>query len=390
MAFWNKKPSKRAGKKQTLELVNWGNAFFSDFGNDVYKSSIARSCIRPIAEATSKLNIQVIRETENGIESAETNKKIQEMLSQSPNPYMNGKDFLYKVRTLYEATNTAFIFIDKPYGEDGEVAGYYPVPYDMVEARLYDGEIFFCFTLPNGEALVCSLSEVAILRQDYYKNYLYGERAVDALLGPLQLIHTTNEGMANAIKTSANLKAILKSTKGMISDQDRKELRDNFVSDYMNLENESGVAVLDSAMEFTQLRGDGVLVNAAQMKELRENVMRYFGVNDNILMSKFTAEEWEAFYESKIEPFALALGLELTNKTFGVNPTNKDKIIFSGNRLLYASTATKLSFTQMVDRGEMTPNEHRAMFGLPPREGGDEFVIRGEYVNAKEVEENAE
>lgn len=37
---------------------------------------------------------------------------------------------------------------------------------------------------------------------------------------------------------------------------------------------------------------------------------------------------------------------------------------------------TKLQLTQMVDRGIMTPNEVREVFGYEPYDGGDEFIRR--------------
>jgi len=42
------------------------------------------------------------------------------------------------------------------------------------------------------------------------------------------------------------------------------------------------------------------------MKELRDAVFRYFGVNENIIMGNYTEDEWNAFYESTIEPLGRA------------------------------------------------------------------------------------
>ena len=60
--------------------------------------------------------------------------------------------------------------------------------------------------------------------------------------------------------------------------------------------------------------------------------------NEDILMSKADSDQREAFYEAKIEPFLLALSLELTNKIF----TSKQRgflneIMFESNRMSYMS-----------------------------------------------------
>ena len=128
--------------------------------------------------------------------------------------------------------------------------------------------------------------------------------------------------------------------------------------------------------------------NYKHIEELRNNIFRYFGVNDNILMSKAIGDEFEAFYEAKLEPFLLALGLELTNKIF----TDKEKgfgneIIFEANRLAYASSSTKLAMTQLIDRGIMTINEYREVLNLSPVDGGDVRMIRKEYAEANKLNE---
>ena len=50
--------------------------------------------------------------------------------------------------------------------------------------------------------------------------------------------------------------------------------------------------------------------------------------------------------------------------------------MFESSNLACVSMATKLQFVQMVDRGAMLPNEWRAMFNLPPVEGGDKPIRR--------------
>ena len=390
MAFWDywlktkTNKTSQMTKQDALEILNIGGAHFSSFGRDIAKSIIARSCIRPLAEHSSKLNVQIFSRNDKNIVRSPENVRLERLLSQSPNPFMNGKDFLYKTRYLLERENTAFIFIE--HNTYDEIVAFWPIPFSNVEASLFEDEVWFTFTTYTGGQVVANMSQVAIIRQDYDRDLIAGSQPVDALQPALELIHTANQGLANTIKTSANLKGLLKSTKSMLGDMDRKKLADAFVKDYLNLENESGVAVLDASLEYVPVNGDKFTINPQMRKDMREDIMRYFGVNDNIMLSDFTPEKWEAFYESKIEPFGLALGLELTNKCFTeVERAAGNQIILAGNRLMFASTATKLQFTQMVDRGEMTPNEHRSMFGLAPLPGGDVPVIRGEYKNTTEI-----
>lgn len=216
------------------------NAQFTGFGADLYKSEIVRACIRPLADHTSKANAVC------------KNKDIERLLNVSPNMYMNGKDFLAKVRTKLELTNTAFIYITRD--DRGTATAFYPVPFSSFSAIEYNGKLFISFSFKGtGEKLVCSWEDLAVLRKDYNESDIAGDDN-RAILQMLELINTTNQGVANAVKATANLRGILKSTKAMLSDEDIKRQKDRFVRDYLSLENEGGIASLDATQEFSPIQ----------------------------------------------------------------------------------------------------------------------------------------
>ena len=339
-------------------------SIFSSFGQDVYSSELVRSCIRPLAEHTSKANVKC------------TDKRIEKLLNINPNIYMNGKDMLYKVRTKLEIKNTAFIYIGRD--ETGKVVSFYPVPYSYFEAVEYQNGLFIKFYFDGAEArqLVLPWADLAVVRKDYNSSDISGDENTP-VLNMLELINTTNQGIANAVKATANLRGILKSTKAMLSPEDIKKNKETFVKDYLNLENEGGIASLDSTQEFTPIKMEPTITNYAQMKEFRENVYRYFGVNDSIVMSDYTESQMEAFYESRIEPFLVALSLELTRKIFTKREQGfENHVVYESNRMQYASNATKLAMVALVDRGALTPNEWRQIFNLSPVDGGDKPIRR--------------
>lgn len=339
-------------------------ATFSSFGQDMFQSETVRACIRPLAEHTSKANAKC------------TDKRIEKILNVQPNIYMNGKDFLAKVRIRLEIKNTAFIYIQRDL--TGKAIGFYPVPYSYFEAVEYQNGLFIKFSF-NGDGatnLVLPWEDLAVIRKDYNESDIAGDDNAP-ILNMLELISTTNQGVANAVKATANLRGILKSTKAMLSNDDIKKQKEQFVKDYLNLENEGGIASLDSTQEFIPITMSPTVTNYSQMKEFRENVYRYFGVNDSIVMSDYTEEQMEAFYEARIEPFLVALSLELSRKVFTAREQGfNNHIVYESNRMQYASNATKLAMVALVDRGALTPNEWRQIFNLAPVEGGDVPIRR--------------
>jgi len=365
------------GRVTSLRTGTWreiGNhtSIFSIFGTDIYANETVRSCIRTLAEHTSKANIKVVRHMPDGIIPGDV--KLQRMIQSQPNMYMNGKDFLYKVRTMFEINNIAFIYIMRD--DKLNTVGLYPMPRANYEALDYNGELFIKFQFNNSNTMVLPFKDLAVLRKDYNTSDIFSD-SNDAILTSLQLLTTTNEGMANAIKSTANLRGILKSTKAMLSEEDVRKTKDRFVSDYMSLENTSGVASLDSTQDFTPLELKPALANYKSVEELRLNIYRYFGMNEEVLTSQATGDKWQAFYEGKIEGFLLALGLELTNKIYSDRQRGfGNEVLFESNRISYLSIQDKLNLVQLVDRGALTPNEWREALNLAPIEGGDKPIRR--------------
>ena len=360
------RPIKSDQLKTYTEFQELGTykSYFGIFGNNIYDSADVRTAIRTLSEHTSKANPR------------STDKRIERLLQLNPNKYMNGKDMLAKVRNILEIKNTAFVYIERD--NKNNVIGFYPIPYQTYTAVEYKNGLYveFMFDGSAVNQLVVPWEDLAVLRKDYLMSDIGGE-SNKPLLGTLDVINTMDQGLENAVKSTANLRGILKSTKAMLSPDDLKKQKDNFVRDYMNIANAGGIASLDATQEFKEINLKPTTATAEEQDSYRERVYRYFGVNEKIIKSNYTESEYDAFYESRIEPVLVALSLELTRKIF----TDREisfgaKIWYESNRLQFASAKTKISMVALVDRGLMTPNEYRELFNMAPYDGGDEFVLR--------------
>ncbi len=337
--------------------VNGFNAVFSPFNTDLYANDVARASIHTLAEHTSKANA-IIR----------SDPKLERMIRLRPNLYMNGKDFLYKCRTLLEVNNTCFVFINRD--DAGKCIGLYPIPACQSEAVESGGELYIKFWLK--EQMVIPWADLAVLRKHYNTSDIMGDTNA-AVTTSIDLLKTTSEGMGNAIKSTANLRGILKSTKAMLSDDDVKKQKDRFVADYLSLENSSGIAMLDSTVDFKAVDVKPEIATYEHIGQLRDNIYRYFGVSEDAIQGKLFGDAWEAFYDSAIEPFLISLGQELTYKIFTDRQRGfGNEVLFESSRMQYMSMKDKLQLIQLVDRKTMVPNEVRAILNLPPVPWGDE------------------
>ncbi len=363
MGLFSRLKNKIIGVMTRWREVGEFRSTFTSFGSEAYRSEVVRACIRPLAEFTSKANARC------------SDKKLERLLNDRPNIYMNGKEFLYKIRTLYELRNNVFIYIERD--ERGKPVSLMPVVYTSFEALDYNGKLFIRFAFSTGEKITLPWDDLAVIRKDYSDSNFAGEDN-SAILPTLELICTTNQGIANAVKATANLRGILKSTKSMLSPEQIKAQKDQFVKEYLSLENEGGIASIDNTQEFTPITMSPTVTTYTQMKEFRENVQRYFGVNDKIIMCSLTPDELQTFYEMRVEPFLTDLSAELSSKVFSPRERSFENwIIYESNRLQFASLDKKIQmFATVVQYGGMTVNEWRAACNMAPIPGGDDLIRR--------------
>ncbi|WEK53328.1 MAG: phage portal protein [Candidatus Cohnella colombiensis] len=367
-------------------FMNGYAPIFTPFGDDAYTSAIVRSTLDAVARNAAKLKPKHIRRTNGKIQNAGS--KIEWLLSVRPNPKMNAYAFLYKIVTQLFSRSNAFFLIYRS-EITGKVEGFYPIDYSRVEAVEYGTDVYLKFNLRNGKILTIPYVDVVHLRRFFNASEMFGEGNEVALLPTLELIQATNQGIINAIKTSAFVRGILKFTTNL-NPADRRQQTEDFVRDYMGVGNNGGVAATDVKADFTPLNGEPKIIDAKQMALIKQAIHEYFGTNEKIVLSNYSEDEWNSFYESVIEPIALQLSLELTAKVFtDAEQAHGNEIVYEANRLQYASVKSKLELLQMVDRGAMTPNEWREVMNMAPVEGGDELIRRLDTatVNTKPIKE---
>lgn len=347
------------------------NPVFTTFEGGVYEVMQTRAAIHAFATHISKLKPEIV---------GSRNEKLARMLSHKPNPYMNTSQFLYRTATIYAATNNAFIV--PLYGPDYQtITGYYPLYPERVEIVQVQGKPYLRYTFLNGQRAAVELENAGVLTQMQFKNDFFGDSNAGVIDPTLKLIDIQNQGIVQAVKNGATLRFIAKLAQ-TLKDATIREERARLREENLAAENSGGIFLVDAKYsDVKQIDSKSFVVDAEQMKIINENVYNYFGVNENILQNKFNEEQFNAWYEGKLEPFIVQLGLALTNMTFSDHEIAfGNEIMFSANRLQYASTNSKLLVSQQLfDRGILSQNDVCDIWQLPHIEGGDKRYIRGEY-----------
>ncbi|MGI5873529.1 MAG: phage portal protein [Bacillota bacterium] len=353
-----------------------GNGFYAWDGK-VYQSDIVRSCIRPFAAACGKLQGKHIRSTETAAAKPLTVNPDAyiRFLLEEPNPYMSGQKLQEKLATQLALNNNAFAVVLRD--ENDLAKEIYPINAAGAEA-IYDtaGTLLLRFTMLNGKTYTFPYSDIIHLRNDFYQNDIFGEPFAPTLAPLMEIVSTTDQGIVKAIKNSSVIRWLLKLAH-TTRDEDRRKKAEDFAESFLSVENGTGVAAVDPTEEATQVEPKNYVPNADQMELTTQRIYSLFGTSANIIQSKWTEDEWNSYYEAKIEPFVIDLQNQFTFKLFSRRERGcGNHIVFDASNLSTASMSTKLNLRQMVDLGAMSVNEWRGIMNLPPTPGGDRMIRR--------------
>ena len=368
-------------KKQVngyFEMLDGYTPIFSDYDGGVYEMELTRACVHAFANHSSKLMPTMV-----GVDS----QRIGLILDGKPNPFMTTAQFVYKVATLYDAKNTCFItpILD----EFDRLVGFYPVNPSQTEVIEVEGEPWLRYTFRNGKKAAIELARCGVISKYLYNSDIKGETN-QALTPTLQLLATQNQGIAEGIKNSASIR-FMATMGNLVKKEDLKKERKQWVDD--NLGPDAGGLALfpNTYNNVQQIQSAAHIVDAEQMKLIENRVYTYFGTNAKILQNEATGDEWSAYFEGKIEPFALQLSQAMTCMVFNESERKRGKaIVWTTNRLQYMTNADKLQVSsQLFDRGVLTHNMIMDIWNLPHVEDGDKRYIRKEYTEISQLDQVA-
>lgn len=364
-----------------LRMLNSYSPYSLNYNEDLYNQAIIRACIHAIASQFSKLTPKVFYKNkipENRLF------KLESLLTYQPNEHMNICDFLYKCVSMLFTSNNVFVYVQY---KDGQISGLYPVNYQQSTFYEYENQLYVKFLFKNnGFQVILPYEELIHIRRHYNQNDLFGSEQREAINPVLQVMHATNEGMINAVKATGQLRGIMKYV-GNLKNEDLAKIKQDFVDSYMSLSGD-GIGSIDSKCEFIPTEIKPITINEKQQKLIIDNVCMLYGVSEAILKGNYKEDEYNAFYNSTIEPLAMQFSKEFTNKLFTMTERNKgNKVILSADKMTFANNATKSAICRdMLQLGVLSINECRSVFESPEIEDGDRHIVSLNYVNLNKAD----
>ena len=352
---------------------------FHSWNGSLYESELVRSAIDARARHIAKLKVEVIGSARP---SLATRLKVR------PNSFQTWYQFMYRLSTILDMHNTAFIVpvVDKY----GDTVGMFPVlPTKCEILQTKEGTPVLRYEFADRKTGACYMSECGIMTKFQYKSDFFGEKNT-ALNPTMDLIDMQGQGIKEAIKNGATYRFMAR-TNNFTKTEDLKKERQRFSDENFSKEAGAGGLLLfpNTYSDIQQIKSSPYTINPEERKMIQDNVYNLYAVNEDIIQSKAVGDKWNAFYESVVETFAIQFS-EVTTTMFFSDREQAygSKLVATSNRLQYMSNSDKLKVSaQMADRGLMTINEIRDIWNLPPVEDGDVRTVRGEYYTLGDEEE---
>ena len=390
MGLFDFAKKKKAADKKLNHFygLGWTTPLFSQFGTDIYASDVVLQAVACIVKEMKKLDpLHIIRGRDN-YRAAEYD-DIHRALH-NPNELMTTADLIEKITWLLYANCNVFVF---PQWENDTLAALFPLNPTTVEF-LQDaaGKMFVNFIFPNGLETTIRYSDVIHIRKDYSMSEFMGGNAMgqpdnSALLKSLDLNHKLLQGVSKALEAGFAVNGIIKYN--TVIDQGKAEKEMEKLQEYLN-NNKSGFMPLDMKADFVQFQRSLQLVDETTLRFIDEKILRHFGVPLCILKGDYTKTQYEAFFQSTIEPLIVAYNQAFTKALFSTRMIEGygHEIMFTHNMLDFMTMSEKATFVNIaMNTGAITVDEIRSVMGLIPY--GDELgrtpIMSKNYGNAWEV-----
>ena len=367
--FGNDEEPKVLKNAEQFKLLTAYEPIFTNHYGSIYENALVRSAIEAKARHISKLKVEL---------QGEAQPNLKAKIKHNPNEWMTYPQFLARCSTILDCTNN--LFIVPVQNEYLETIGFFPVLPEKVKLiEDKNKKLWLRYTFRNNQNGIVEFDRCAYLNKHQYKSDFFGDNN-HALDNTMDLISIQDQGIKEAVKNSASYRFMAR-VSNFTSPSDLAEERSRFSRENLSGENGGLLLFPNTYTDIKQIESNPYNIDAEQMQLIQKNVYDYFGVNENIIQGKATSDELDAFFNSAIEPFAIALSEALSRAIYTERERSFGNHVYvNANRLQYMSQTAKVQVARdLGDRGILTINEIRELFNYSPLPNGDVAYIRGEY-----------
>lgn len=318
-------------------------------------------------------------------EPAQSRKYLDRILGLAPNYLMNAPRFWKAVATSYFMDNLSILWLEWDYSSWKEpLKGIWPLDTSLNSLQIAtddSGRVVVKFII-NGKTEYEWLENLVVLQREANISDLFKGRS-KAIDQSIQVLQTSYEGLELSVKTSQFIRFLVLSQTNL-SDENVQKRQDEVSKRIFG--NKSGIAYFPNAEKVQEVTSNGKWPLAPELDSIKSDIYSYLSITPEIVKGKYTEDEWQAYYESALEPFCAELAAELTTKIFNqteISLGNRIRIIT--DPLQTASIRTRISIATAMQKLPMVvPNNIARLLYQPEIEGGDKPQASLNFVKGTE------
>ena len=267
-------------------MLNGYTPHFTTFNGSIYESQLIRSAINARAVHIAKLRVEL---------GGSAQPALRNKLQHAPNQFQSWYQFLYRLSTILDIHNTAFIC--PVFDQYGQISGIIcPLP-QRCEVIQYNNVPYLRYEFADGNKASMELSNCGIMTKFQYRDDLFGE-SNRALFPTIDLIDIQNQGIKEGVKSAATYRFYAQ-VNNFTKAEDLAKERKRFTEENFSKDSEGGGLLLfpNTYQNINQVKAVPWVVDANEEKLIRDYVFEYFNVNEEMLQSKAYGDKWTAIYE---------------------------------------------------------------------------------------------
>ncbi|MGN0518329.1 MAG: phage portal protein [Acutalibacteraceae bacterium] len=366
---------------------------FTSAESSVLCESTYFTCMKVLGESMGKLPMKVQQKTaEYGVKNL-YNHRYYQMLNLRPNQNMTATTFFTMLENCRNHFGNGYAYIDDTNPRRTQLIPINPsnVQIYVDNAGLLDGNVFYEVTTNAGNIIVIPQEDVIHVKSHLTFNGLVGKSVREQLLETLRGNVKAQKMLNDMYDSGMTAKAVLHYT-GDINEQYRERLVQG-IEEFKNRRLKSGgisnILPLPIGTDLVPLNlklADSQFLELSQFSALK--IASAFGVKPfqigDYTKSSYSNTEAQqiAFLIDTLSVNVKQYEEEFTYKLIPEDEQSQGiKIAFNTLALLRVDQKTQSEILQAgVNSGRYTPNEARALTGLPAKPGGDQLMCNGSNI----------
>lgn len=364
--------------KRRGSVANTKYAAIDFMGRTQYSATAETSpSARAAADFISR-HVSTHRVMHIGPDGSETNSDISVLFRGRPSPIYTMPAFLQRVSYDLVLRGNAIIAVET---NGGKVRSLWVVDARNADFARSGDEIYVRITSPYTVTIPYeNVVHITYRRTD--------DMVGASLDGVLINLFRAERDLIRAIEKSAQMSAstrfVAKMTGSLVARKDLDAHR-KYIAEALSGASGTGVAILDETVsDVTDVKQTGIGIEASLLRTVQDSILSAYGVSQQLISGEYTEEMYNAFYDSVISPLVNIIASEFETKLFTQRErTLGNKIIIQSPRAIGTSIKTKLEIARLyTERGMMSVNEARSLFGFDPIEGGEKVMQSLNFVDA--------